>query len=191
MPDYLRWYQEGGTYFFTVKTYKNQSLFSDETARQYLHQAINEVRSEKPFEIPAIVLLPDHLHCIWSLPEQDRDFSYRWGRIKKRFTSLWLNHNGKSLPVSAQRHNRNERGVWQRRFWEHLIRDRDDFAHHMDYIHYNPLKHGYVECPHRWPYSSFHRWIKQGAYREDWLCSCRGKQPKKPTFLDNISDAGE
>ena len=191
MSNYLRWYRDSGTYFFTVKTFNNQPLFNNSMARQLLRQSIESVRTERPFELLAMVLLPEHLHTIWTMPDDDSDFSSRWGQIKKQFTSTWLASGGCSLPASTKRAKRNERGVWQRRFWEHLIRDRDDMANHMDYIHYNPIKHNLVECPHQWPYSSFHRWVKEGAYREDWLCSCRSKKVAKPQFPDIVGDAGE
>jgi len=181
MPNYKRWFRAGGTYFFTVVTYNRRKIFDDAQARKFLHQVMSEVQTERPFEIPGIVLLPDHCHCIWKMAETDDNFSVRWQMIKKRFTKLWLNDDGQDVSVSASRIQRGERSVWQRRFWEHLIRDQQDFARHMDYIHYNPVKHGYAKCPHLWKHSSFQRWAKNGVYKYDWFCQCR-ENCKPPDF---------
>jgi putative transposase len=172
MPDYKRWFRAGGTYFFTVVTYKRRKIFSDAHARTSLHQAIREVQDLRFFEVQGIVLLPDHCHCIWKMPEDDKNFSMRWGMIKRRFTKLWTNSRGHDITVSQSRRQRGERGIWQRRFWEHLIYDQQDYARHMDYIHYNPVKHGYIRCPHQFKHSSFYRWVKEGVYNADWLCQC-------------------
>ena len=185
MPDYRRWFSAGGTYFFTVVTFNRLKIFDDELARSSLHRAITEVQTSRPFEIPGIVLLPDHCHCIWKMPDDDDDFSLRWRMVKRRFTKSWLTSGGKDALPSASRIKRGERGVWQRRFWEHLIRDQQDFARHMDYIHYNPVKHGYVRCPHQWKHSSFHRWVKEGLYANDWLCQCQEKS--EPPDFESIS----
>jgi len=185
MPDYRRWFHAGGTYFFTVVTYNRRKIFGNELARSFLHQAIAEVMALRPFEMPGVVLLPDHFHCIWKMPDDDDDFSARWRMIKRRFTKSWLAGGGRDVPVSASRTKRGERGVWQRRFWEHLIADQQDFARHMDYIHYNPVKHGHARCPHQWEHSSFHRWVGEGIYRPDWMCRCR-EDGENPDF-DAIS----
>ena len=190
MPDYRRWFHAGGTYFFTVVTYNRRNIFSDELARSFLHQAIAEVRILRPFEMQGVVLLPDHYHCIWKMPDNDDDFSVRWRMIKRRFTKSWLVSAGCDVTVSASRTKRGERGVWQRRFWEHLIIDQQDFARHMDYIHYNPVKHGHVKCPHQWEHSSFHRWVKEGIYRSDWMCQC-SEDSEIPDFKDIAHSAGE
>ncbi len=108
--------------------------------------------ARRPFQIDAIVILPDYIHCIWTLPENDSDFSTRWRLIKRDFSSRM------SAPLST----RGEKKIWQRRFWEHLIRDESDLQSHMDYIHYNPVKHGYVRRPEEWKYSSFHRLVAKG-----------------------------
>jgi putative transposase len=191
MPKYQRWYRDGGTYFFTVKTYKQQGFLCESFARTALRSAIEQTRAEKPFQIVSWVLLPDHLHTIWNMPKDDDDFSIRWSMINRRFTQQWLTQHQPSVQLTARMQHKREPGVWQRRFWEHLIRDQADMANHMDYIHYNPVKHGLVECPHDWPHSTFHRWVKEGAYRTDWLCSCKTKQTPLPSFIDNISNAGE
>ena len=191
MPKYKRWFQPGGTFFFTVITFDRQPILCEPQAREFLQQAIKKTQNERPFEIAGMVLLPDHLHTIWKLPENDDNFSTRWNLIKRRFTRNWLTVNS-SKPVSSSRMAaKRERSVWQRRFWEHLIRDQQDMANHMDYIHYNPIKHGLVQCPHQWPWSSFPRYVKEGAYASDWLCSCSARKPPRPTFLDRIGGVGE
>ncbi len=127
-------------------------------------QAIINTRKRKPFHIDGWVVLPDHMHCIWTLPENDSDYSGRWREIKKSFS--------KSIPNveyrSESRIRNNERGIWQRRFWEHTIRDECDYQTHMDYLHYNPVKHGLVDAVYKWEYSSFHQWVQQGNYTQDW-----------------------
>jgi putative transposase len=191
MAKYRRWYREGGTYFFTVKTYKQQEFLCDSFARAALRLAIEQTRAEKPFEIVGWVLLPNHLHAVWKMPENDDDFSIRWSMIKRRFTRQWLRQHQPKVQCTPRMQHKREPGVWQRRFWEHLIQDEVDMANHIDYIHYNPIKHGLVTCPHNWPYSTFHRWAKEGAYRMDWLCSCKTKQSVRPLFMDDIGDVGE
>jgi len=190
MPDYRRAYEPGGMFFFTLVTHRRRCLFSDSTAREYLRLAIRQVQTERPFELVAIVLLPDHLHCIWKLPEGDGDFSTRWACIKKEFSRLWLAGGGKEVSISEARKAHRERGVWQKRFWEHRIRDENDMMRHVNYIHYNPVKHGLVRCPHDWPHSSFHRWVKDGYYKDDWLCDCEKQRLEQPEFA-SITTAGE
>jgi len=168
MPDYRRAYLLGGTYFFSVVTYRRQHLFHLEVARRALNQAINKTRRNYPFTIKAWVLLPEHMHCIWVLPEGDDDFSIRWHLIKRRFSqSVKLNfHNPDWMSASKCRHR--ETTIWQRRFWEHQIRDEEDYRNHIDYIHYNPVKHGWVKHVKDWPYSTFHRYVKEGLYPSNW-----------------------
>jgi putative transposase len=190
MPNYRRPFFPGGMFFFTLVTERRQYLFSNARARRYLRNAISAEQAEHPFELKAIVLLPEHLHCIWQLPERDGDFSRRWSRIKRRFTKLWIGADGGEVTVSQARQRHRECGVWQKRFWDHCIRSEEDMIHHVNYIHYNPIKHGLVHCPHAWPYSSFHRWVAEGYYREDWLCDCAGEQTTVPEFAQ-ITVAGE
>ena len=163
MSRYVRAFVPGGTYFFTVNLLERQRrLLTDHI--DLLGRSIRQVRAERPFRIPAIVVLPDHLHCLWQLPDADADFSTRWRQIKTLF-SRGLE------PVerrSQRRIEKSERGIWQRRFWEHLIRDERDFEHHFDYIHYNPVKHGHVVRVCDWPHSSFHRHVSTGVYPEGW-----------------------
>ena len=177
MPNYKRTYQGGGMFFFTLVTHRRRHLFSKSKARELLREAIEEEKSQHPFDLVAIVLLPDHLHCIWELPEHDADFSKRWGRIKSSFSKRWINIGGKEGEISQARNKHRERGIWQKRFWEHRIRDEEDLMRHVNYIHFNPVKHGLVRCPHDWPYSSFDQWVKEGYYRHDWLCDCDSRKP--------------
>jgi putative transposase len=191
MSHYKRWYRESGTYFFTVVTYRRQKLFNDDQARDILREAIGWVRQRHSFDIVGMVLLPEHLHTVWRLPRDDSDFSRRWNMIKRRFTIHWK-AAGRFMPsVKSNQRRRRQQGIWQPRFWEHLICDRDDMAGHMDYLHYNPVKHGLAICPHSWPYSTFGRWVKEGAYPENWYCQCRHRLLEVPAFIENIGDVGE
>jgi putative transposase len=163
MTNYRRNRVAGGCYFFTVNLAERRSnLLTDHI--DLLRRAFRYARLRHPFTIESIVVLPDHLHAVWSLPEGDDDFSLRWRLIKSAFS--------RSLPpgerISASRLRKGERGLWQRRYWEHTIRNDGDFARHMDYVHFNPVKHGFVRRVADWPYSSFHRMVRLGAYPEDW-----------------------
>ena len=167
MPNYIRTFRPGGTFFFTVVTYERKRWLCSEEVRQALRHAIKTVRKTRPFIMDAIVLLPDHLHCIWTLPDGDQDFSTRW-----RFIKSWVSRQCKIMPSGftelPSRIKRRECHLWQRRFWEHAIRDERDFAVHCDYIHYNPVKHGLCEFLGEWPYSSFRRYVASGSYDENW-----------------------
>lgn len=191
MPNYKRIYRPEGAYFFTLVTHQRRQLFYDAVARCLLHQAFAVEKSEHPFDLTAIALLPNHLHCIWRLPDGDIDYSKRWGRIKSRFTKTWLAHGGRSVKVSQSRKNHRERGVWQKRFWEHRIRDEEDFMRHVNYIHFNPVKHGLARCPHEWENSSFSRWVEEGYYSKDWLCDCESPRSDDVTELFDGDDFGE
>jgi putative transposase len=168
MADYRRYFVAGGTYFFTIVTNGRAELFAQEVARRILGEKMRECQKEWPFEVNAIVLLPEHLHTIWTLPPGDAAYPRRWAWIKKEFTKEWLAQGGKEQPVSAARRERGDRGVWQPRYWEHTIDDEHDFERHFDYVHYNPVKHGRARSPKDWPYSSFHRWVDQGVYDAEW-----------------------
>jgi len=164
VPDYRRCRVAGGTYFFTVnllERYPNDLLVRH---IELLRAVVRQVRERRPFHIDAWVVLPDHLHCLWTLPPGDHDFTTRWRLIKQGFS--------KNLPKderrSAVRIKRGERGIWQRRFWEHVIRDDRDYAAHVDYCHINPYKHGYVKHLAEWPYSTFHHFVAQGIYPAGW-----------------------
>ena len=168
MSEYRRYFVPGGTYFFTLVTHRRRRFLCESLARQCLRAAIKTIQKDHPFEMPALVLLPDHLHTIWNLPPGDARYATRWRRIKEEFTRNYLAGGGREGPVSASRKERGERGLWQRRYWEHTIDDEHDFDRHFDYIHYNPKKHGYVQSPGKWPHSSFHRWVKRKVYEPDW-----------------------
>ncbi|MBI1368669.1 MAG: transposase [Planctomycetes bacterium] len=163
MPEYRRWRQVGGTYFFTVNLKDRRKRWLVEQIK-HLRRAFAAVREARPFEIDAAVVLPEHLHMIWTLPAGDDDFSTRWRLIKARFAR----RIGRASHRRPSQIAKNESGVWQRRFYEHLIRDDDDFAAHVDYIHYNPVKHGHVSRPIDWPYSSLHLFVRRGIFDADW-----------------------
>ena len=163
MPEYRRAKIAGGTYFFTVAiAERSDDLLVREIDR--LRHAYRTVQSRRPFETIAICVLPDHLHALWSLPEDDADFSMRWSLIKSGFS--------RGLDAAASRSARHvakrEKGLWQRRYWEHAIRDARDLARHIDYIHFNPVKHGLVSRVCDWPHSSFHQYVARGDLPQDW-----------------------
>ncbi|HJW57753.1 MAG TPA: transposase [Burkholderiaceae bacterium] len=167
MSNYRRANVAGGTYFFTVNTFRRIPVLTEAPVRAALRDAIRRAKETHPFQIEAWVLLPDHLHCIWTLPAGDADFSTRWSKIKRDVSQ----ECGASFGVqelSDSRNRRHESGLWQRRFWEHQIRDDADFARHADYIHWNPVKHGLVGRACEWPYSTFHRFARDGVYPQDW-----------------------
>lgn len=168
MPNYRRAKVTGGTYFITQVTYNRQSWLISTIARQALRTAIMHVRQNYPFTINAFVLLPDHFHCLWTLPEEDKDISTRLRLIKTFVTKHYGDQLASNADISQSRHKRQERNVWQRRFWEHLIRDEIDFAKHCDYIHYNPVRHGLCSIPQEWLFSSIHRLMAQGIYPSNW-----------------------
>jgi len=158
MSNYRRVHIPGGTYFFTLVTFQRLPIFSTEERANALRMAFGRVMKIRPFTIEAIVVLPDHLHCIWKLPDGDADFSGRWREIKKATSRI----------INTRTNSRNERMVWQKRFWEHLIRDERDLHRHMDYIYYNPVKHGLAKRPGDWPWSSFSKAVERGWYSSDW-----------------------
>ena len=168
MPRYRRANTPGATYFFTVVTYRRREFLCDADVRVALREAIAKVRDQYPFHIDAWVLLPDHLHAIWTLPPEDAGFALRWQQIK-RFVTRRCGarlHRAAWMTLSKTKHR--ESTLWQRRYWEHQIRDDVDFERHMDYLHFNPVKHGLVKRVADWPYSSFHRHVADGVYDEDW-----------------------
>ena len=168
MSRYRRIYVPGGTYFFTVVTYRRRPLFVDEDARRILRRAIETIRARYPFEMVATVLLPDHLHAIWSLPAGDANYSTRWRRIKEEFTDEFLACGGKEIPQSPSRKRHGMRGVWHGRFWEHTVRDEVDLKRCVHYIHWNPKKHRLVTRIADWKWSTFHRFVSLGEYDENW-----------------------
>lgn len=164
MPNYRRAFVPGGTWFFTVNLLerKNNDLLIREV--DLLRETVRAVRQRHPFQIDAWVVLPEHMYAVWTLPPGDADFSKRWRLIKSGFS--------RALPKTEYRSNvrkaSGERGIWQRHFWEHLIRDEKDFERHVDYVHVNPVKHRLVTQVSQWPYSSFHRYVERGVYPENW-----------------------
>ena len=164
MTDYRRAKFEGGYYFFTVVTYNRRRFLTDRLARGCLRTVWQETQQAHHFDSVALCLLPDHLHCIWKLPEGDCDFSRRWSSLKASFTRRYLSSGGHETTQSISRSRTRERGIWQRRFWEHQIRDESDLQRHVDYIHYNPVKHGLVNDVELWPWSTYHRYARDGRY---------------------------
>jgi putative transposase len=162
MVGYRRNRIEGGTFFFTVTLADRRStaLVNHVGA---LRAAFRACRQERPFAIDAVVILPDHLHAILTLPQEDADFAGRWRRIKGHYSTRLL-----AAGVTIKRHANGELALWQRRYWEHTVRDEGDFARHVDYVHYNPIKHGLVVRVRDWPYSSFHLYVRRGVLPEDW-----------------------
>jgi putative transposase len=160
---YRRANVKGGTYFFTVNLAERQdTLLVDEI--DALRNVLSQVKRNHPFKIDAMVVLPDHLHMLWTLPVDDKDFATRWMLIKSGFSR----QIPKSERINKSRRIKGERGIWQRSYWEHLIRDEHDYEKHVDYIHYNPVKHGYVKCAADWLYSSIHTYISKGILSHDW-----------------------
>ena len=157
MPNFRRANQPGGTFFFTVVTYQRKPFLTQSICRETLRQVVRQVCQEHPFTLDAWVLLPDHMHCIWTLVEGDADFSKRWGLIKARFTKTIR----RVFPQAPKT-------IWQNRFWEHQVRDDLDFETHVEYIHYNPVKHGLVTNVKDWPFSTFHRFVRYGIYEINW-----------------------
>jgi putative transposase len=164
MRTYIRARLKGGCYFFTVNLAERRG--NDLLIRHIedLRTAFRETRRDHPFAIGGMVILPDHLHCLWRLPPDDDDFPTRWRLIKSRFSHRI--ETGERISTSRQR--KGERGIWQRRYWEHGIRDERDYRTHLDYIHYNPVKHGYARAAKEWAYSTFHRHVARGVYPLDW-----------------------
>jgi putative transposase len=162
MVNYRRNFVPGGTFFFTVTLADRSSKVLVDRIN-LLRNALRAARRERPFVIDAIVILPEHLHAIFTLPSEDFDFSGRWRRIKGHFSSALIGASTK-----LQRRPNGDLALWQRRFWEHTIRDEADFALHVDYVHFNPVKHGLVTRVRDWPYSSFHRYVRDGILPDDW-----------------------
>jgi putative transposase len=162
MPNYRRANVEGGVFFFTaVLADRSSGLLTEEIDR--LRRCYLIVQEQRPFETIAICILPDHIHALWALPENDNDFATRWNLIKSGFS-----RGIDARPRSNSKASRREKGIWQRRYWEHAIRDEADLGRHVDYIHFNPVKHGLVTRVADWPHSSFHRFVKRGLLEADW-----------------------
>ncbi len=175
MPNYHRAFVAGGTYFFTIVTFNRLPILTTEPAREILHQTWEEVRERFPFETLAVCLLPDHLHTIWRLPEAETNYPVRWKEIKRRFSMRYLKEIGPGELRNESRKKKKEAAIWQRRYWEHTIRDKLDLETHLDYVHFNPIKHGYVTRAADWPYSSFLRYVREGIYKSDWIGGENGR----------------
>jgi putative transposase len=165
MTDYRRFYLPGSTWFFTVNLENRLDNHLLVEQIDLLRLAFQYVKQRHPFQIQAVVIMPEHLHCLWTLPPDDDDNAIRWNLLKGHFS--------RALPVvnetiSASRAKRRERGIWQRRFWARFMTSQDDFNTHVDYIHWNPVKHGWVSQVSDWPHSSFHRFVKLGVYPDNW-----------------------
>jgi putative transposase len=182
MPQYRRAFRPGGTFFLTIVTESRAPILTTPAARTTLHAAIDTCRATRPFTIDAIVLLPDHWHLMLTLPAGDADYPTRIAAIKSRFTRDYLAHGGHEQPRSTSRLKSRRRGVWQRHFWEHDIRDHTDYERHFDYILYNPVRHQYAGCPHAWPYSSYAQAVSHNLYPCDWQCRCNHRTPIPPNF---------
>jgi putative transposase len=167
MRRYIRANAAGATYFFTVVLQDRQARWLVEHV-DVLRACVSAVKARHPFHIDAMVVLPEHLHAVWTLPLGDADFAIRWRLVKRSFTRC-LNAAGLlDHTAAAAKRGADERSLWQRRYWEHQIRDLDDFGRHVDYIHFNPVKHGWVQRAGDWPYSSFHRYVRQGLLPANW-----------------------
>jgi putative transposase len=167
MPRYRRCHI-GPTFFFTVVAHRRRAILCDDSVRLALRRAIVTVRATHPFAIDGWVLLPDHMHCIWTLPEGDRDLSRRWSEIKRYVSTCVRDEFRDARLLTQSRRVRRESTIWQRRFWEHAIRGENDFERHLDYIHFNPVKHGHAGRVIDWPYSTFGRYVREGVYPADW-----------------------
>jgi putative transposase len=175
MPRYRR-ARTGPTYFFTLVAFERRPILCYEPIRKILRLALHNVRARRPFDIDAWVLMPDHLHCIWTLPEGDTDYSTRWALIKRavsRFSDPGLRAPG---PVSESRRKHRDVAIWQRRFYEHQIADEVDFERHVDYVHFNPVRHGHAASAAAWPFSTFHRYVQAGMLAADWGGSAETQQ---------------
>lgn len=164
MTEYRRFYVPGSTWFFTANLAERRGNALLVEQIDFLRAAFRYVKHRRPFRMEAVVVLPEHLHCIWTLPPGDDDFSQRWGLLKSHFSRA-INPGER---VSNSRSKRRERGIWQRRFWAHMVVGQEDFNAHFDYIHWNPVRHGWVRQVSEWPYSSFHRFVELGIYPANW-----------------------
>ena len=168
MPNYVRWREKGATFFFTVVTHNRRPILTEPHSRRLLRDSFLRIRLALPFEMSCCVLLADHLHCLWTLPPGDDNFPERWRLIKTEYTQGWLSSGGGDACVTPHHHLEGRRGVWQPRYWEHRIRDEQDYYRHRDYIHLNPVKHGCADRPADWPWSSIHRHIRLGWLDPLW-----------------------
>lgn len=186
MPEYRRANISGSTVFLTLVTYQRQKLFAIPDNIIKLKKSCAATIAERYFTIDAAVILPEHIHFIWNLPPDDSDYSYRVGRMKVLFTRALRGANNLPDDVCMSRRKHRESNVWQRRFYEHTIRDEVDLRKHLDYLHFNPVKHDLVKCVHDWEYSSFHRGVQRGVYDREWGCQC-GENKLHPDLTSLIN----
>lgn len=172
MSNYRRVWVPGDTYFFTNLLERRRRLLVEHI--DLLRDAFRAAKAARPFDLLAIVVLPDHLHCVWRLPEGDADNANRWAQIKSGFSRALPLHKRRSPRRIARR----ERGIWQRRYWEHLVRDEDDLRRHVDYLHINPVKHGHAARAGDWPHSSFRRWVAAGVYPMEWAAEPMAREAR-------------
>lgn len=191
MPNYRRAYVPGGTFFLTIVTYQRRPILESVERVSNLRAALRQVMCETPFRVLGAVVLPDHVHFIWSLPRGDTDYSRRIGRLKVIFTRSSRDERGSPTHVSDSRRKHRESDVWQRRFWKHTVNSEEEFEQVLHYIHYNAVKHGLVPCPHLWSFSSFGKWVRAGLYSIDWGCSFEDRNPILPTSVNDGVWAGE
>ena len=184
MSDYRRANFKGGYYFFTVVTFQRMKFLTNTLSRDCLRFAFGKVKEKRPFDNIAMCLLPDHLHCVWKLPDGDSNFSTRWNSVKSLFTKTYLKSGGHEGQRNVSRMRTGEAAVWQRRFWEHQIRNENDLQKHIDYIHYNPIKHGLVKNIEDWPWSTYHKFVRKGFYH-----GVTPNDVKKSS--ENVCSAGE
>ena len=163
MPNYIRGQLAGATYFFTLTLAKRQTQLLTDNINLF-RQAYQRANALHAFTTIAICVLPDHLHAIWQMPVDDGDYALRWRIIKSNFSRNF----GANQQRSSSKIKHREKGIWQRRYWEHQIRDDIDLQRHVDYIHYNPVKHGLVAQVKDWPHSTFHKYVAHGIYTENW-----------------------
>jgi putative transposase len=220
MSEYRRFFVPGGTYFFTLVAYERRRRFAQPADVQRLRDAVAFIQRERPFRFLAAVVLPEHMHFIWTLPPGDSDYSRRIGRMKVHFTQSlhragaangdqarsrdadlqsiggqvvggrcppYVESITSEMGASPSRQKHRDADVWQRRFWEHTIDDEGELAALLDYIHYNPVKHGLADCPHAWAASSFSRWVASGLYEQSWGCCCEGER-HVPREFGNLED---
>ena len=190
MSRYRRIFSPGGTFSFTVVANRRRPLFLNEFARNCLRLAWNDTAEKRPFENIALCLMPDHIHCVWRLPEEDVDYSGRWSSIKSGFSRRFMaegvakERNGFRNTQTASGRNKRESGLWQRRFWLHVVTDDLDLERHVNYVHYNPVKHEFVSAAADWQWSTFHRYVREGIYHQDWGRKSEG-------ICYDVDDAGE
>ncbi len=168
MSNFRRNFLPGGTFFFTLVTCQRREILTTELGRRCLRDAFSAIKTQCPFRLFAICLLPDHLHSVWIMPRGDCDYSTRWKRIKHEFSQQWIASGGSEAEVSNAQKREGRRGIWQPRFWEHTVRDEDDLQRCVDYIHWNPRKHNLTSRVADWPYSSFHKFVRDGQYDSRW-----------------------